>query len=280
MKYSSINEHNNQVKKMVSVLIVAYNAKQYILETLESCLSQTYHKFEILILDNNSKDDTIKKIQQFSDSRIRLFKSKKNLGPYGGLNFLLTKANGNYIAIQDHDDVWFPQKIQKQVNFLNNNSNFVACGTNTFYYYEKSSIVILNQNSRVTNFVDHTSLMFRRKKIRYDTQYVLADEYFEKKILKAFGEIGCLQQGLTIHRLKEDGSNLSSSRFKVSKKNLRDFFMINGWSMKAFMYLIYLIIDKYIPAKILWIIRRKITLKNRVWFSVGDFLDQHRDIKM
>src|SRR5680860_1452252 len=100
----------------VSVLICTYNAQKYIETTLQSILDQSYTTLEILILDNNSTDHTLDILQKFTDKRIQIFPSKKNLGPFGGLNFLLEKSIGEYVAIQDHDDIWHPEKIEKQIN--------------------------------------------------------------------------------------------------------------------------------------------------------------------
>jgi glycosyltransferase involved in cell wall biosynthesis len=109
----------------VSVVLCTYNAEKYIRATLESILYQSFKDIEILILDNNSKDTTINIIKTYKDARIYLYPSEKNLGPYGGLNFLLKKAKGEYIAIQDHDDLWHPEKLAKQVAFLEKNKKYI-----------------------------------------------------------------------------------------------------------------------------------------------------------
>ena len=109
----------------VSILLCSYNAELYVRDTLQSLLNQTYVNIEILILDNNSKDTTVEIIKSYKDTRIHLYPSEKNLGPYGGLNFLLEKAIGNYIAIQDHDDIWHSEKIKKQINFLEQHKKFI-----------------------------------------------------------------------------------------------------------------------------------------------------------
>ena len=80
------------------------------MQTLQSCLNQTYQNFEILIHDDGSIDETLVAIQKINDSRIQVLNSWKKLGPYRWLNFLLDHANGEYIAIQDHDDLREPKK--------------------------------------------------------------------------------------------------------------------------------------------------------------------------
>src|SRR3990167_596097 len=116
---------------LVSVLICTYNAEKFIKSTLESVLNQSYKNIEVLILDNGSTDKTVPIIRTLAlhnaqpltyevrkGPSIRLIESKKNLGPYKGLNVLLELAKGKYIAINDHDDIWHPEKIKKQVSFL------------------------------------------------------------------------------------------------------------------------------------------------------------------
>lgn len=264
----------------VSVLIATYNAEKYIKKTLKSCLGQAYGDFEVLVLDNGSKDNTVKIIEKIGDRRVKLFKSKENLGAYEGLNFLLEKARGDYIAIQDHDDIWFPGKIKKQIEFLDNNKDFIACGTNTLYYYESQKVLILNSKPTITDFVDHPSLMFKNKGFRYDTSRTLTDEYFEKKILTKEGKIACVQECLAIHRIKSDGSNLSSSRFSLSFRNIKELLSTSGLSLKTLLYLFDLIIRRFFPNKLLWIIRRKVTQRNRSWIVLKDFKSKHPQIDL
>lgn len=259
---------------LVTILIVSYNAEKYIEKTLRSCLAQTYPYFEILILDNASSDETTKLVKNLNDSRITLFEGKENIGPYAGLNFLLDKAVGEYVAIQDHDDIWLPEKLIRQIEFLENNQEFIACGTDTFYYFEKRKMLILNTKPEVTDFVDHTSLVFRNKGFRYDPKHTLADELFEKKILSQSGKIWCIQNPLTVHRIKSDGTNLSSSRFSLSWRHLRDFFSVNVVSFASFLYLSDLVLRKFFPENLLWFLRKKITLRNAEWISIKTFQKQ------
>lgn len=241
-------------KNLVSVLIVTYNAEKYIKKTLLSCLNQTYANIEFLMLDNASRDKTLKIVKEIQkkDDRLKIFKSDTNLGPFAGLNFLIDKARGKYIAIQDHDDIWFPEKIEKQVEFLENNEDFIACGTETFYFYENKEVLIADKKEGVVDFVDHTSLVFRNIGLRYDAKYVLADEYFEKKILKSKGYIYCMGEPLTIHRIRFDRNNFSRIRFSLNSKNIKEFFEINGLSRSSLIYLLSIFTMKYLPDKMVW----------------------------
>ena len=125
-------------KPLVSILICTYNAEKTITNTLKSCLDQTYDNFEILIHDDQSKDRTIAVINSIWDRRIKIIKSWKKLWPYAWLNFLLDNAKGEYIAIQDHDDIWHPEKLKEQIKFLEENKNYVWCWTGCLQYFEWS----------------------------------------------------------------------------------------------------------------------------------------------
>lgn len=269
---------NKKDNNLVSVLVVSYNAEKYIEKTIHSCLNQTYENIEVLLLDNASSDRTIKiaKGIQAQDSRLQIFEGEINVGPYNGLNFLLEKADGEYIAIQDHDDIWFSEKIEKQVEFLENNEDFIACGTNTFYYYESKKILILSKKPFDTDFVDHTSLMFRNNGFRYDSLNVLSDLHFEKKILLKSGKIACLEYSVAVHRIRNDANNLSLCRFKFNYKNLVEYFLLNVsiYDLMNFLFV------RYLPESVVWFIRKKITLRKAVWMSRQDFTEKFSEINI
>ena len=153
---------------LVSVLICTYNAEKTIEETLRSCLDQTYTHFEILIHDDQSKDRTIELIKTIGDKRIRIIDSGKKLWPYRWLNFLLEHAKGKYIAIQDHDDLWKPEKLEKQVRFLEENEGYVGCWTRTLIWYEWDNKWYEYYLWESFHYTIHPSLVFRNnKRYRY-----------------------------------------------------------------------------------------------------------------
>lgn len=255
---------------LVSILIVSYNAQRYIEATVQSCLKQTYTNIEVLILDNASKDRTREIIRQLNDKRVRLIASEKNLGAYGGLNELLEKAKGEYIAIQDHDDLWLPEKLERQIEFLETHPEYSGCGTQTYYYYEGRELATLVPAKGDAAFVDHTSLVFRNTGYRYDLGYTLTDEHFEKKVLRSAGKLWCLAMPLVIHRIKADGTNLSGSRFQLNYKNLQELFALNGFSLSTLLYLANLVFARFLPEAMLWWLRRHVTLRQAKWLSQAE----------
>lgn len=207
--------------KLISILICTYNAEKTIKQTLESCLNQTYKNFEILILDNNSKDKTTKIIEWIKNKKIKLYKSEKNLWPYKGLNFLLEYAQWDYIAIQDHDDLRYPKKLEKQLKFLEENKKYIGCWTKTLMRYEWDNKWFEYYLWKENYYTLHPSLMFRNNWYRYiENRLYMWDAYFQKKILcKWENLIWNINETLTIHRIKPWTENYSYKRFKYSKLN-------------------------------------------------------------
>ena len=114
------------MKKLVSVIIPSYNHEKYIRECVLSVLNQTYKNLEVFVMDDNSTDDSPNVLKKIKDSRLKVFYSKKNEGTVRTINKLMNKCNGEYIAITGSDDVWVEDKIEKQVNYLNNNKDVGA----------------------------------------------------------------------------------------------------------------------------------------------------------
>jgi glycosyltransferase involved in cell wall biosynthesis len=117
MTFSSTHQAS---KPKVSVLVPAYNAMEYLPETISSVLNQTYQDFEIIIVNDGSSDHIEVWAKQLSDARIHFF-SQNNQGLASARNTGLAKAQGEYIAFIDADDLWLPTKLEKQVQILDNN---------------------------------------------------------------------------------------------------------------------------------------------------------------
>jgi len=99
---------------LVSVVIPAYNAEKYIEEAINSVLNQTFQDFEVIVIDDGSQDSTKEKVLNYSDSRIKYI-YKENGGPSTARNAGIKNAKGEYIAFLDYDDIWMPQKLERQL---------------------------------------------------------------------------------------------------------------------------------------------------------------------
>lgn len=106
---------------LVSIVMPSYNAEKFVSETIESVLRQTYTNWELIIVDDCSKDNTAEVVANFQDARIRFMRNEKNSGAAVSRNRALREAKGRWIAFLDSDDLWEPEKLEKQIAFMETN---------------------------------------------------------------------------------------------------------------------------------------------------------------
>ena len=112
------------MSSLVSIITPSYNSAKFIKECVESVLAQTYTNWEIIIVDDFSQDNSKDKISVLSeiDSRIKTIFLDENIGAAEARNVAIRKAKGKYIAFLDSDDLWEPQKLEKQLSFMSKNN--------------------------------------------------------------------------------------------------------------------------------------------------------------
>lgn len=157
------------MKINVTVLLVVHNAEKYISECIESVLAQSYKAFEFLIVDNVSTDETVRVIEGFKDSRIRLVLNKHSY--IEALNSGMALAKGKYIARIDADDKMFPDRIKEQMQVMTTFPDVDICGSWATTFGDSSHTFSYGQG-RIENplaellrgnFICHPSTMFRKK---------------------------------------------------------------------------------------------------------------------
>lgn len=138
-----MKRQNKTVQPLVSVIMPAYNAGAYIADAIESILSQTYKNLELIIIDDGSTDGTylIAKRYQAMDKRVVVIQNDKNLGVSMTSSKGIAKAKGAYIARMDADDIASKDRFEKQVAYLQKNSNTVAVGGNCYIIDRKGKII-------------------------------------------------------------------------------------------------------------------------------------------
>lgn len=118
-------------KYKVSVITAVFNGQKYVDESIKSILEQTFLDFEFIIVDDGSTDKTKEILENWAkkDSRIKIIVNSENIGLTKSLNKAINIVKGEYIARQDADDISLPQRLEKQVIFLENNSEVKILGT-------------------------------------------------------------------------------------------------------------------------------------------------------
>lgn len=143
---------------LVTIGIPVYNGEKFIGKCIESILNQTYQDFELIITDDGSTDATVEIIRNFEDKRIKLIAEGYNKGISYRLNQQIELAQGKYFVRMDADDIMFPDRIEKQVNFLQNNADIDAVG---------SSVVVLDDDDQIIAFRKSVLLSDYKKLFRH-----------------------------------------------------------------------------------------------------------------
>lgn len=114
---------------LISVVMPNYNGHRFVEQAIDSVLSQTYQNFELLIVDDCSKDDSLQLIKRKaqSDSRIRVIALEKNAGVANARNVGIREAKGKYIALLDNDDLWTADKLERQLAIAEKGADIVYC---------------------------------------------------------------------------------------------------------------------------------------------------------
>lgn len=119
--------------ELVSIIMPTYNCGRFIRESISSVLAQTYTAWELLIVDDCSTDNTAELLAAYKDERIHYMRNEQNLGAALTRNRALREAKGRYIAFLDADDLWLPDKLERQIAFMEQNSY-------AFTYHEYTEI--------------------------------------------------------------------------------------------------------------------------------------------
>lgn len=177
----------------ISVVMPVYNSEIYLSAAIDSILSQTCDNFELLIFDDGSTDDSWKIIRQYAqlDKRIVPFRADTNSGYVVHLNDGVLRANGDFIARMDSDDIALPDRLALQLEFLRNNPHVGVVGTSSIQIDENGHEVRLslrNDTSEAllwqsffTNPLAHPTVMFRKSIVvragLYDPRKIPSEDY-------------------------------------------------------------------------------------------------------
>ncbi len=120
---------NGESAPTVSVVLPAFNAEKFVGEAIESILAQTFTDFELIVIDDGSTDSTLGILRSFDDDRVRVISNPENLGIVKTRNIGIAKARGDYIAVQDADDLSLPTRLGKQVVYLETHPEVALLGS-------------------------------------------------------------------------------------------------------------------------------------------------------
>ena len=228
---------------LVSIVLPVYNAENHLQKTLESISLSNFKDYELIICDDCSQDKTVYLANQFlnkkNDIDFKIIEIKKNSGVSFARNLAIKSSNGKYIALIDDDDLMNPNRIGKQVNFLESNPKITLVGTaqkmilpNKKWKFNKplrnDSLIKASLFARTT--ILNPTIMFRaefvkNKNIRYDVKYRFGEDYaFFLDICRQGGRFANINDVYDIYNLKNkkrwftiNDENMNLLRKKILK---------------------------------------------------------------
>ncbi len=227
---------------LVSILIPTYNTEKFIRETLQSVKNQTYSNWEMILVDDASTDQTVAIIEEFAqnDNRIKLFKLEKNSGNGFARNIALEKASGKYIAYLDADDLWFPEKLEKQIRFLKTKNlpftfSFYDCiddDGNDLKRRVETPVPLTYNQLFFCNYVGNLTAIYDAEffgKIKLESSQKRQDWRLWLTILKQIKTAEAVPEPLAFYRIRRD--SISSSKFKLIKHNFGVYREFHGYNL-------------------------------------------------
>ena len=224
-------------KTEVDIILPNYNSSEFIEQTIDSVIGQTHKNWNLIIVDDCSDEKTKKILNKYSQNKdIQIVFLDKNKGAAFCRNHALELSKSEYVAFLDSDDVWFPDKLIKQINFMKKN-NYDFTYTNYTPYKGEENIDISNQNSiqprekyNFDSFIKDTSIATSTmmikgelaRKFKFTDTKICEDYFYKCSILKAIGYAYCLNESDTLYRIRKDS---------LQSKKLRNLYWI--WKINS-----------------------------------------------
>lgn len=167
------------MKPVISVIMSVYNQEQFVKQSILSILRQSYGNFELIIIDDGSKDSSFKVISSFKDSRIRLIKNRYNMGLTKSINIGLKKARGEFIARMDGDDISYSNRFKLELDAFDKNKNLYLVGG-------QADLIRSNGKKIKTTSMPTDYKSLKRVAIRFNP-FVHPTIMFQKRLLTKIG---------------------------------------------------------------------------------------------
>lgn len=218
----------------ISVLLPVFNSEQYLNDTINSVLSQTFTNFEFIIINDGSTDASKSIIDSYSDDRILLINNEKNLGLIKTLNKGLSVCGGKYIVRMDSDDIMLKTRLEEQLMFMEKHPEVIASGTalrrigsSSGSYFPPTTDKLIRETLFLGSPIPHPTAIIRRDilckyNIEYDINYLHVEDYELWYRLSSYGKLANLDRRLLLYRISETQiSTKYNNKQESRKKDLR-----------------------------------------------------------
>jgi len=214
---------------MISILLASYNGEKYIRQSVDSVINQTFNNWELLVGFNGTTDSSKEIVNSYGDSRIKTFDYGEDKGKAKTLNKLIKEAKYDWCAIQDDDDIWLPDKLERQVRHI---SEFDVIGTFIKYIDDDNNIIggpelssghdeIKKKSINGANQIANSSALFKKNIAEHAGLWGedldgVEDFHFWIKLLKNDNLFYNIPEHLVLHRIHPQ-SNFNTKQYDVSK---------------------------------------------------------------
>ncbi len=226
----------------VSVIMGVYNDKTYLEQAIESVLSQSMKRFEFIICDDGSTDGSSDVLKRYAskDERIVVIINERNMGLAATLNRCIKESRGKYIARMDSDDVMKEHRLKRQLEFMEEHSEFSVVGSGVEYINRSGNVykkLLLPQTIDLTRAVRgfcvvHPSVMMKKEPVVSVGGYSVnknttrAEDYdLWCKILESGMKIANIQEYLLCYREDIDGMRKRKYKFRIQEYRLKKYWM-------------------------------------------------------
>ena len=213
----------------VTVLMPVYNGAEFIRESIESILNQTFTSFELLIIDDGSVDNSVDIIRSYKDPRIHFILNKENVGLANTLNKGIELARGNFIARIDQDDICLPNRLAKQLDFVKINPEIILVGSGCIeidengkkiatHQYPSKHNELLHNLLKLKTFFPHSSAFFNKIEVRkiggYNINLNGAEDHDLWWRITSMGVIGCVTDPLI--KLRKHSTSMTAKNMALN----------------------------------------------------------------
>ena len=215
----------------VSIIIPSYNHGRFLRDCLQRVLGQSFREWELILVDDGSKDDSVAIAQSYDDPRIQVHVNEVNLGTYGTEHKALQLSRGEFIAVLNSDDLWGPDKLARQVELLDRHPETVLCYT-LGWKISDTGVVDTSDDVHLDwptddvqdvlpylmyeNRILASGVLFRRATLRFETSCRYSGDWVALLSQARHGPVACLSDRMTFWRMHDNNT------FTVSPKQLSE----------------------------------------------------------
>lgn len=165
-----MNKNYTDTHETVSVIMCTYNGGKFLREQIDSILTQTYPIYEFIIQDDCSTDNTYEILQEYAQQHtfIKIYRNESNKGFNRNFQDAISKAQGKFVAIADQDDIWYPEKISKQINQIGNKDICITYFHKDLVYKENSMTIVTKPSFSLEYLVFYNSIPGHSMLLRTD----------------------------------------------------------------------------------------------------------------